>query len=177
MYKHIKNDIDRFDTSDYPSENIYNIPLVNKKVLGKMKDECSERILSEFVGLKSKMYALKLFYSHAEKEKLTTEQKNKLQDLGVTKKAKGITNTSLKTITFDDYYNCLFNKTEIHTNEQLIRSKKHEVYTINQKKLPLHHMMIKELLIIYLQIRYHRDITNGFIHLLLSLLFLITFQF
>ena len=31
---------------------------VNKKVIGKMKDEFKEKISNEFVGLKSKMYSL-----------------------------------------------------------------------------------------------------------------------
>ena len=31
---------------------------VNKKVIGKMKDEVKEKIINEFAGLKSKMYSL-----------------------------------------------------------------------------------------------------------------------
>ena len=32
---------------------------VNKKVIGKMKDESEAKIIDEFVGLKSKMYSMK----------------------------------------------------------------------------------------------------------------------
>ena len=46
-----------FDFSDYPLNSKFFDP-VNKKVIGKMKDEFSGKIVSEFVGLKSKMYPL-----------------------------------------------------------------------------------------------------------------------
>ncbi|KAK3783595.1 hypothetical protein RRG08_048477 [Elysia crispata] len=46
-----------YDTSDYPHEH----PLhstENKKVLGKMKDECAERPIAEYVGPRPKMYSI-----------------------------------------------------------------------------------------------------------------------
>nr|CAI5829834.1 unnamed protein product [Callosobruchus analis] len=126
IYQVMKDDIHRFDTSDYPENNIYGMPLKNKKVLGLMKDENNGRIMKEFVGLKSKMYAIKLF---------SQRRKRKLKS--VIKKDKGITSASLKRITFEDYYKCLFTQVNLSTNESLIRSKKQEVYTISQKKVAL----------------------------------------
>ncbi|GFW25333.1 uncharacterized protein TNCV_5088981 [Trichonephila clavipes] len=38
----------------YDENNIYNLPLVNKKVIGKRKDEKKGNIMTEYVGLKSK---------------------------------------------------------------------------------------------------------------------------
>jgi len=35
----MKRDIARFDTSDYPADNVCGMSLVNKKVSGLMKDE------------------------------------------------------------------------------------------------------------------------------------------
>ena len=45
------------DFSDHIQNSKF-LDLVNKKVIGKMKDELKGKIISEFVGLKSKMYSL-----------------------------------------------------------------------------------------------------------------------
>ena len=57
VYKDIERNKSFYDTSDYPEDH----PLfskVNKKVLGKMKDECEGIPISEYVGLRSKMYSV-----------------------------------------------------------------------------------------------------------------------
>lgn len=120
VYEDIKQDIDYFDTSDYHPKNIFNIPLVNKKILGKFKDECNGKIMTEFIGLRSKMYTFKV------------------QDGTVTKKLKGVKKSCLENkITFEDYYNCLFNKEEKLTSMNLIRSRKHTIFSVKQNKLAL----------------------------------------
>jgi len=45
FYEDMKDMIDEFDTSDYKKDNIYGLPQVNKKVLGKFKDEMNGKIL------------------------------------------------------------------------------------------------------------------------------------
>ena len=60
FYKDMKKMIDHFDTSHYPDNNIYNIPRVTEKVLGKMKDQNNGKLMTEFVCLRSKMYALRV---------------------------------------------------------------------------------------------------------------------
>ena len=45
-----------FDNSDYPKGSPYEFQ-ENKKVIGKFKDESCGKIMSEFVGLRSKMYS------------------------------------------------------------------------------------------------------------------------
>ena len=55
VYEDFYKDKHLFDFSDY-SLNSKIFDLVNKKVIGKMKDEFKGKIISELVGLKSKMY-------------------------------------------------------------------------------------------------------------------------
>ena len=55
VYKDIETNKNLYDTSDYPKEH----PLYsnsNKKVLGKMKDECAGTPIEECVCLRPKMY-------------------------------------------------------------------------------------------------------------------------
>ena len=47
-----------FDVSNYWKDSKF-FDETNKKVIGKMKDEFGGVIVSEFVGLKSKMYSIK----------------------------------------------------------------------------------------------------------------------
>ena len=103
IYDYIKRDLIRFDTSDYPSDNIYGIPLVNGKVLGLITDENNGKIMTEFVGLRAKLYAYKI----------QGEDKDK-------KKAKGIRESALRTINFDDYKQCLFERENLFKDQHLI---------------------------------------------------------
>ncbi|KYN23183.1 hypothetical protein ALC57_04403 [Trachymyrmex cornetzi] len=121
IYETIKRDIARFDTSDYLADNAYGMSLANKKVPGIMKDENNGMIMTEFVGLRAKMYALKV---DGKKD---------------TKKAKGErkNNVVARMITFDDYTQCLNEEIEMTGRQSCIRSKLHEVYTISESKIAL----------------------------------------
>ncbi|XP_044594088.1 probable DNA polymerase [Cotesia glomerata] len=117
IYEHIKQDIDRFDTSDYPRDNIYNIPLKNKKVLGLMKDENNGKIMTEFVGLRAKLYAYKVPNASKPADRIK-------------KRAKGVKGSVVRKIEFDDYKECLMNHINIRRYQYIIKSSKHEVRTI-----------------------------------------------
>ena len=87
FYKH-KN---LFDFSDYPLNSKFVDP-VNKKVIGKMKDEFKGKIISEFVGLKSKRYSL-----------IAVDDEE-------VKKAKRVNKNVVKKIRHKEFADVLFNK-------------------------------------------------------------------
>ena len=57
VYQDMAKHADLYDTSDYPKDHPLH-SMVNKKVLGKMKDECAGRPIAEYVGLRPKMYSI-----------------------------------------------------------------------------------------------------------------------
>ena len=57
IYEKIYEDKNLFDISDYCRDSRF-FDDTNKKVTGKMEDEMAGRVITEFVGLKSKMYSL-----------------------------------------------------------------------------------------------------------------------
>ncbi|XP_011696250.1 PREDICTED: uncharacterized protein LOC105454958 [Wasmannia auropunctata] len=110
VYETMKHDIARFDTSDYPMDNAYGTPRANKKVPGLMKDENNGAIMTEFVGLRAKMYAVRV---------------DGRRDI---KKIKGVkSNVVARTITFDDYTRCLNEHIEMTRSQSCIRSRLHEI--------------------------------------------------
>ena len=122
FYKDISGDVkDRFDTSDYPPNHPSGIPTgCNKKVLGVFKDEVAGRIIEEFVGLRAKLYSYKMFEGEE------------------SKKCKGIKKSVVKkSITHEDYKNCLFTGKEQLQKMNVIRSYKHEVYKEVVNKIAL----------------------------------------
>ena len=57
VYEDFYQEKNLFGFSDYPLDLKLFVP-VNKKVIGKMKDAFKGKLISEFVGLKSKMHSL-----------------------------------------------------------------------------------------------------------------------
>jgi hypothetical protein len=122
FYKDIAHDIKaRFDTSEYPTDHPSGIETgVNKKELGKFKDEAAGKQIDEFVGLRPKSYSYKMFGGDEHK------------------KCKGIKRNVVKTkITHDDYKNCLLGNTEEYRRMNVIRSYKHDMYTEEVNKIAL----------------------------------------
>ena len=122
FYKDISKDVkDRFDTSDYPPNHPSGIPSgFNKKVIGMFKNEAMSMVIDEFVGLRAKLYSFKMFEGEE------------------TKTCKGVKKSVIKkSITHEDYINCLFTGKEQLRKMNVIRSYKHEVYTETVNKVAL----------------------------------------
>lgn len=119
FYKELKPDLsDHFDTSDYDKNNIYGFPLVNKKKLGFFKDEHNGNIFTEFVGLRSKMYAMRV--------------NNKTMT-----KAKGVNKCVTKRLALDNYKSCLFDNNIQLAEMYRFRSIKHVIFTQKINKISL----------------------------------------
>ena len=125
--------VDLFDFSDFPEEHkMYS--LKNQKVLGKMKDEMKGNHLLEFIGIKSKAYALKILKKYDKK----TKQKLDLNILDEIKKLKGIQTAEVeKNITFDSYKQTLSEERTLYATNIRFQSDKHRVSTIHQVKVGL----------------------------------------
>ena len=122
FYHDIKYDIrKKFDTSDYPENHPSGIKTgVNKKVIGKFKDEAAGRQITHFVGLRPKLYTFKV------------------EEKGETRKAKGVKkNVIQKSLSFEDYKKCLFTEEELMKGINIIRSEKHNIYSMTINKVAL----------------------------------------
>src|SRR5271166_7189987 len=112
----------RFDTSDYPKDHSSGIKTgVNKKVIGMFKDEACGKQIEEFIGLRAKLYSYKMFEGGEENKKCKGIKKNVVK----------------KTITHDDYKDCLFTKREQYRRMNVFRSYQHDIYTEEVNKVAL----------------------------------------
>ena len=114
IYKKIYSDKHLFDFSNYPEGSKF-YDDTNMKVIGKMKHEMCGKVVSEFVGLKSKMYSL-----------ITIGDVEKIR-------AKGV-NTKLK---HGEFVDVLDNKKIVRHNIKRIQSKRHRLGTYNVSKVSL----------------------------------------
>ena len=103
-----------FDFSNYPEDSKF-FDQANKNVVGKMKDEPEEKIIGEFVGLKSKMYSMK---------NIDGKESNT---------AKGV-NIATE---FNEVRDTLFNKKVVRHKMKRIQSKKHKLGTYEINKISL----------------------------------------
>ena len=121
FYKDIEEDIKtRFDTSAYLADHEGIKLRTNKKVIGMMKDETAGEEIVEFVGLRSKLYSY-----------ITDNER-------AVKICKGVKKYVVKkTISHQDYKDCLFKGSKPTRKMNVIRSHKHQIYTETVNKVAL----------------------------------------
>ena len=117
LYKDMLESAAIYDTSNYPADHpLYSTN--NKKVIGKFKDELGGKVMTEFVGIRPKMY------SYAGEES--------------GKRAKGVKKSVLrKTISHDDYRTCLLEKKVYARDMPGLRSYKHTIHGETVHKVAL----------------------------------------
>ena len=142
FYADIANDVEeRLDTSGYVPDRPLPIGK-NKKVIGLMKDELEGTIMIEFMSLRPKLYSYR---------KLDGSEIPNGPHFVEDKKCKGIKKCVVKkTVTFEDYKNCLFeDSTEnggcqatldphrVYRSQLMFRSIRHESFTLEVNKVAL----------------------------------------
>ena len=118
FYKDMYESKEHFNLSDMKLEQFKDSE--NKKVVGKFKDKTRGIPISEFIGLRSKMYSIKL-------------------DDGSDKKtAKGIVRNVIKNnLKHENYKRILETSDRMNSNMKMIRSFDHSIHTVNVTKVSL----------------------------------------
>ena len=119
VYKDLWKRKELFDNSDYPKGSPYEFQ-ENKKVIGKFKDGSCGKIISEFVGLRSKMYSY-----------IMEDGKGGMTAKGIKK------NIIKKNIMHEDYKNTLLNEEQMRHKMRTIRSVKHKLQSFEINKISL----------------------------------------
>ena len=127
IYRDMQASLDYFDTSNYPKGHGLQSDQ-RKMVLGKWKDENASKPISEFVGLRSKMYS---FLWDGNKEE---------------KRAKGIAKVTVKKeLRHDCYKKVLFDETSKVSSMPSLRSHRHELFGETIRKTGLSAVCLKKI--------------------------------
>jgi hypothetical protein len=136
-----------YDMSDYPPNHptlgqFYNP--INKKVLGKFKDECAQygRIITYIVALRPKLYATRSIEHVKEKDEHGKETGPYIQEDGkfetrivLDKKAKGLAKSAVeKYVTMDHYKKALEENLQTYVKMKRIQSFRHQLFTLELEK-------------------------------------------
>ena len=119
IYKDMLENKNLYDFSECPKDHP-NYDIKNKKVLGKFKDELNSKIITEFIGLKPKMYSFKFI-----------ENNDKINEI----KCKGIKKSiCLKS---DEYKRALYKEQLIYKEFYNLQLNKQQIYQDKINKIPL----------------------------------------
>lgn len=120
VYEIIRKNIGWFDTSNYNDDDRHLRSNHNKQVVGVMKDEYPNDIITSFCGLRPKMYSL-----------LTVNNFDKAVAKGIAK------SYAKKHLRHESYLETLKKKTITKATYRNFQSKKHKVYTVELTKVAL----------------------------------------
>ena len=117
IYKDMLENKNLYDFSNYPI-NHQNYDITNKKVLGKFKDELNSLIITEFIGLKPKMYSFDYIDNNIKIDKCEHDEYNNI-----------IINENDKRIILKyDEYNDIVVNNNMHKGIKKLISLKHDEY-------------------------------------------------
>ncbi|XP_074036831.1 uncharacterized protein [Leptinotarsa decemlineata] len=120
FYEFIIENVDKFDTSNYPLENKFHVP-VTKSVIGNMKDELPNDTIISFHGTGAKAYHIQSVSNEI-------------------KRAKGVKKSVIKNrISIDDYIRIVETGGTILRKMNVFRSDLHDIYTLMCNKVALSH--------------------------------------
>jgi hypothetical protein len=120
VYKKLKKVSSFFDFSNYPQDHFLH-SLEKKRCPGLFKDEAGGKTITEFVGLRSKMYSFKI-----------------QNESEASKAAKGVKASVIKhQLQHKDYKACLFERAQLEHEFSHITSKSHSVVTALKRKISL----------------------------------------
>ena len=145
VYQDFWNNKNKFDNSDYP-ENSQFYDKSNKKVIGKFKDEASGIPITEFIGLRSKMY------SYIK----DNDQNNKT--------AKGIKKIVIKkNIKHDKYKGVLLTNKQIYHTMKTIQRDVYKTWTPGPRTTPVDHPSFCKITTTKI-FRQKREVRSGDLH-------------
>ena len=130
-----------YDWSGYPSNHpvfssmdgseVAQLRAMNKKKIGKMKDECDGYVMEEFVGIRSKCYSFCMFKGEQEDAFMSSKWR-------ATRKNKGIKKSVvLKDLKHSDYRDCLLNDRSKNVTMYSLQSRNHRISLVAQVKRAL----------------------------------------
>ncbi|XP_078335323.1 uncharacterized protein LOC144626188 [Crassostrea virginica] len=130
VYLDMQRNQHHFDLSDYPETHFLHNNQ-NKKVLGKMKDECHGHVMREFVGLKPKMYSFTY-----ERKLMRDDREIRVRE--EKKRAKGVSRVVVQSnIHHEHYKSCLLHRESRMEPMVTFRSFNHQLFTLVLNKTGL----------------------------------------
>ena len=132
IYKDMLEDKKLYDFSEYPI-NHQNYDITNKKVLGKFKDEMKSLIITEFIGLKPKMYSFNYINNNIKENNIKYDEYNNIiLNNNVQKGVKY--SISLK---HDEYKRALYKEELIYKEFYNLQLNKQNIYMDKIRKIAL----------------------------------------